>query len=255
MKSSSKTPWIICRQPRPQAQYRLFCFHYAGGSASAFFKWSQQLPVFIEVCAIQLPGREQRLGEPILTNISMIVTAIGEALQQNGMDKPFAFFGHSMGSLISFEVARYLRRHQLALPFHLLISGARGPELVDPRSPVHVLPDEEMLDEIDRRYQAIPKEIRHHEELMRLLLPTIRGDFTIVETYNYTIEAPLPCPISVFGGLADDVAQDELMAWQNYTRKDFKIRMFPGGHFFIRSAERFVIDAVVRELQSTFSLK
>lgn len=239
--------WLSCPQKNTRARYRLFCFPYSGGSASIFVPWARALPASIEVWPIQLPGRGARLSEPPFTQMNALVQALFQAILPY-LDKPFIFFGHSMGALLSFELARYLRRHAGLLPVHLIASGHRAPQVPDPDPPIHNLPEPAFLDEL-RRLNGTPEEILHHDELRQLLLPTLRADFTVCETYAYTNDEPLECPISAFGGLQDkDVARYHLEAWQLQTRSTFTVRMFPGDHFFLNTARSLLLQALVREL-------
>ncbi|MBA2682586.1 MAG: thioesterase [Ktedonobacteraceae bacterium] len=239
--------WIVCPQPRPAALVRLFCFPYAGGSASLFREWSAFFPREIEVCAIQLPGRENRLAEPPLSEFEPLVQRLADAISPY-LDKPCAFFGHSLGALVSFELARFLRQREGFCPVRLLVSAHRAPQLPDPHPPVYDLPLPEFLQTL-RGLQGTPEEILHHEELMQLLLPTLRADFTLAETYRYVPDEPLACPCSAFGGLRDShVSRAELAAWQQQTSSTFLVRMFPGDHFFLHSDRMLLVRAIADEL-------
>ncbi|MEQ8964161.1 MAG: alpha/beta fold hydrolase, partial [Coleofasciculus sp. C2-GNP5-27] len=149
--------WVICRKPNAQAKLRLFCFHYAGGGAWSFRDWSDNLPSSVEVCSIELPGRGFRLAEAAFTSLDPLVRAIADVLVPH-LDKPFAFFGHSMGGLVSFEVARVLRTNQGLNPVHLFVSAHRAPQLPDPDPPIHNLPEPEFLDEL-RHLEGTPEEV------------------------------------------------------------------------------------------------
>ncbi len=224
--------WLTCSKPNPQAKVRLFCFPYAGGGSLIFREWSQELLPYIEVYAIQLPGRESRLQEPAFNRLQPLVEQLSQAILPN-LNQPFAFFGHSMGGLIAFEVTRCLRRLGLR-PMHLFISGARAPHLPDLDPPIHNLPQIEFIEEL-RRFNGTPTTILENAELMELLLPTLRADFAVLETYIYTPEPPLSCPITVFGGLEDEIVnQDELKAWKEHTNQTFCLQMLPGNHFFLQ---------------------
>jgi medium-chain acyl-[acyl-carrier-protein] hydrolase len=161
---------------------------------------------------------------------------------------PWAFFGHSMGALISFELARQLRRQYGLEPVALFVSGYRAPQLAPAEPPIHHLPDAQFVAAIGR-LQGTPEAVLRHAELMRLLLPVLRADFTLCETYRYVAEEPLRCPISAFGGLQDDkVHYRELSAWRDQTQAAFRLRMFPGDHFFLRSAQGLLLHVVSQEL-------
>ena len=239
--------WITCPRPNPSALVRLFCFPYAGGSASLFREWPALLPREIEVCAIQLPGRENRLAEPPLTEIELLVQMLEQTIFPY-LDKPYAFFGHSLGALVSFELARSLLQKEGSCPVRLLVSAHRAPHLPDPHPPIYDLPLPEFLQKL-RMLQGTPEEVLQHEELMQLLLPTLRADFTLAETYVYLPGEPLPCPCSAFGGLRDtNISRAELAAWQQHTKGPFLVRMFPGDHFFLQSDRILLLRAIADEL-------
>jgi len=228
--------WIKRTGQDPQTCFRLFCFPYAGGGASIFRTWPQRLPPDIEVCAIQLPGRENRLKETPFAKLSPLIDALADVLYPY-MDFPFAFFGHSLGSLISFELTRRLRRQKAPCPLQLFVSGCRAPQIPDPDPPIHQLPDAEFTEEM-RRFKGTPKAVLDNPELMEVFLPLLRSDVGLYETYIYDHEAPLDCPISAFGGLEDEeVSREELAAWYAQTRSRFNIQMFPGDHFFLNGKE------------------
>ncbi|MBE9170818.1 thioesterase [Pleurocapsales cyanobacterium LEGE 06147] len=236
MTIASSNPWITCPNPNPHASLRLFCFPYAGGGALSFRGWSAQLPLTVEVCPIELPGRGMRLREAPFTQLVPLVEAIAESLLPY-LDKPFAFFGHSMGALVSFEVARYLCWVCADSPAYLFVSGRRAPQLPDPDPPIHALPEAEFIEEL-RRLNGTPETVLANDELMQLLLPVLRADFAVLETYTYQPEPPLSCPLAALGGLQDpDVSGEMLKAWQEQTSTDFSLQMFPGDHFFLHTAQ------------------
>ena len=247
-KARQLNTWITCPNPKPQARLRLFCFPYAGVGASIFHPWSRLLPPDIELCSIQLPGRESRLREAPYRQLLPLVESLSEALQPF-LDKPFAFFGHSLGALICFETARYLRRHHSLEPAHLFVSGRRPPHLSNPEPPLHTLADLDFIQQVQRRYNGIPQAILQDRELMQLFLPILRADFQLFESYHYTDAPPLNCPISAFGGWQDRrVTEKELSHWRDQTLKTFNLKMFPGDHFFLQSARTFLLQALTKEL-------
>ncbi|HVQ39977.1 MAG TPA: alpha/beta fold hydrolase [Pyrinomonadaceae bacterium] len=248
--SSQRTgdPWLVVLAPRPAARLRLICFHYAGGGAHAYRTWDRSLPPSIEVVAVQFPGRGARLREEPLTSVDVLLPALMEGLLP-ALSKPFAFFGHSMGALIAFEVTRSLRRLRKTLPVHLFVSGRGGPRERDWDVKLSDLPEEELIAELVR-YGGAPKEVLENTELMRLMLPTIRADFKVCETYSYVREEPLDCPISACNGVEDfELKQERLEAWRDET-STFKSRMFPGSHFYLQKSEHSILQAIVRDLES-----
>ena len=240
--------WIKRLRQDPQTRFRLFCFPYAGGGASIFRTWPQRLPRDIEVCAIQLPGREERLAEPLFDRLASLIDVLVNVLHPY-MDLPFAFFGHSLGSVVAFELTRRLRRQKASCPLQLFVSGSRAPQILDPDPPLHQLPDAEFIEEL-RRFNGTPLAVLDNPELMELLLPLLRSDMRLLETYGYDHEAPLDCPISAFGGLADkEVSRDELAAWRDQTRSRFRMQIFPGDHFFLNGKESIrLLEAISMDI-------
>lgn len=241
-----KSAWFSSRSSRSQSQYRLFCFPYAGGSDTAYRTWQRCVRQAIEVVPIQLPGRGARISEPPFTRLAPLVLELSQSLHPE-MDGRFAFFGHSMGGLIAFELARQLRREQRQLPVHLFISAKCCPRRCE-RMPGAELSDTQMI-EVLREYEGTPSEVLDHAELMNVLLPTIRADMEMCNTHVCDPEPPLDCPITVFGGLNDNVScRSCLEGWREHTTGPFTLRMFPGGHFFIQKWEQAVLDVICREL-------
>jgi medium-chain acyl-[acyl-carrier-protein] hydrolase len=244
---SNYNSWVICPKANPSAALRLFCFPYAGGSSFIFRTWCDSLPPSVEVCAIELPGRGKQINLPPFHKIEPLVDAIASIIYPY-LDKPFAFFGHSMGSLVSFVLARLLRQKYGILPAHLFVSGRRAPQLPDVDAPIHNLPEAAFIEEL-RHLNGTPPAVLENAELMELFLPILRADFAVLETYIYTPESPLECPITAFGGLQDsEVSYDELQAWQAQTKANFNLHLFPGDHFFLHSAQPAVIEKLAQYL-------
>lgn len=245
--------WVTCPKPNPQARLRLFCFPYAGGAASLFRTWSEELPSEVEVCPVQLPGRESRFREARYTRLMPLVHALGDVIRPY-LTLPFAFFGHSMGALIGFELARYLRRQNAPTPTHLFVSAHRAPHLPDPKAPIYDLPDPQFLEEL-RLLNGMPPKVLENAELMELMLPLLRADFAIAETYSYTEDTPLACPISAFGGLADgEVSHEEMAAWHAQTLSTFRLCMLPGDHFFLFKQRPMLLQAISEEVVQMLAL-
>jgi medium-chain acyl-[acyl-carrier-protein] hydrolase len=239
--------WLAYRDVNPRARLRMFCFPYAGGGASVYRGWGKSLPADVEVCPVQLPGRESRMREPAFNRSEPMITAVADALQPY-MDLPFVFFGHSMGAAIGFELSRELRRRGKTLPLHLFASGRRAPQMPAREEPIHDLPEPEFLVKL-RELNGTPEEVLQHEELMRLLIPILRADFAVNETYEYKEEEPFDFGISAFGGLGDeDVTREDVEAWQIHTRGRFRMRMLPGDHFFLTGSKDLLHEAVSRDL-------
>lgn len=248
---SSKSAWLPFYQPAPQARLRLFCFPYAGGSAQVYRPWQEVLPVDVQVCEVQLPSRWNRLREPPFTRVASLVTAAVKDLRPY-LVEPFAFFGHSLGALVAFEIARALRRQRCPGPVHLYVSGRRAPQIPyawqDP--PLYTLPDSEFLERLTVHYQGVPEKVQQDQELMRLMLPILRADVEAYATYTYAPEPPLDCAISVFGGLDDRTTTAEnLEAWREQTSSSFTLERFPGDHFFINDANNRFLNVLGKHLQ------
>ncbi len=249
----TNTPTFNCvvtyPKPNSQANLRLLCFPYAGGSTLSFRTWSNSLPTTVEVCPIELPGRGTQISSVPFTQLEPLVQAIAQALLPH-LNKPFAFFGHSMGALISFELARLLRKQNEREPLHLFVSGRRAPQIPSQEPPIHTLPEPAFLDKL-RRLNGTPKAVLENVELMQMLLPTLRADFAVIETYVYATESPLNCPITAFGGLQDvEVNFDDLQAWRRQTNASFSLQMLPGDHFFLHSAQAMLLQSLAQQLQA-----
>lgn len=243
------TPWIQGWQHKTSARLRLFCFPYAGGGASIYRDYSDQLPADIEVWPIQLPGREHRFTETPFSTLKELIEALQQALQPY-LDVPYAFFGHSMGALISFELVRALRTQgTVADPRHLILSGYPAPQLPNLDPPTHHLPDSLFLEKVCHPSEA-PEEIRLHPELLQLLLPLLRADFALCETYTYSAAPPLDCSISAYAGIQDPgLSQESMMAWKEQTTGPFQVRFFPGDHFFLLQEQPQLLMALTRDLR------
>jgi medium-chain acyl-[acyl-carrier-protein] hydrolase len=240
--------WIVFRKPNPQARLRLFCFPYAGTGASIFRTWSDGLPADVEVCPVEFLGRGTRMMETPFTQLPPLVQALAQALAPL-LDKPFAFFGHSLGALVGFELARQLRRQYGVQPVRLFISADRAPQIPHQDRTIHALPEGEFLVEL-RRLNGIPGKVLEEVELMQIMLPVLRADLAVYETYVYSTERPLNCPISAFGGLQDHrVSRGDLEAWRGQTSGSFSLRMFPGDHFFLNTTQPLLLQVLSQELR------
>jgi medium-chain acyl-[acyl-carrier-protein] hydrolase len=208
----------------------------------------------LKLLTVQLPGREERLSEPPCTRLSEVVEGLARALDPY-LDQPFAFFGHSMGALISFEVTRRLRQLGKPQPVHLFVSAHRAPQLPSRQPALHRLPRPAFWREV-YRLGGTPAEVLQNPELMELAEPLLRADFAICETYQYLRERALDTPVSVFGGRFDEwVSLDELAAWRDLTRGEFKLRMFASNHFFVHSARVALVRAIEADLQSQLDVQ
>jgi medium-chain acyl-[acyl-carrier-protein] hydrolase len=246
--------WVSCPRPNPGAKVRLFCLPYSGAAANIYYPWAEMLPPSWEICPVQLPGHGTRMSEPLADRIDPLVQALATGLSPF-LDKPFALFGHSMGALLGFELARHLRRGGQPLPVHLFVSGHQAPQLPDRNPPLHALPEREFIEKL-RELNGTPEEVLKHAELLQLLIPILRADFAVCETYVFGADAALECPISAYSGLGDGyVTREELESWREHTTNRFTIRMFPGDHFYLNTARPYLLQAVARELEQTLALR
>jgi medium-chain acyl-[acyl-carrier-protein] hydrolase len=240
--------WVSCSRPKLHARIRLFCFPYAGAGSSLFYTWSNLLVPEIELYLVHLPGRDGRIREAPYRQLCPLIEQLTEDLIPY-LDKPFAFFGHSMGSLISFEVARQLRRRNGPQPIHLFVSGRQPPHGSSTTPNMHHLPEKEFLETAQRYYGALPEIILQDSELVSLFASMMRADVTMVETHEYEPEVPLDCGITAYGGLHDlSVTEDNLTEWREQTTAGFNLKMLPGEHFFIQSARAALIQDINNRL-------
>lgn len=241
--------WLL---PESESEFRipLFCFPYAGSSAQIFRSWQQELPKKIEVIPVHLPGRGKRVREKPFTELLALAEVLTAELSPH-VDKPYALFGHSLGATIAFEVARSLRREGRPLPLHLFVSGCRAPQLADPRRRSYNLPAADLIDRL-RKLNGTPSQILESPAIMEFFLPIIRADLQMIQTYNYSVEAPLSCPISAFGGWQDLEEPPEMIsAWREQTSSSFQRQMFAGDHFFLHSEHDHLLQAISQQLTLT----
>jgi medium-chain acyl-[acyl-carrier-protein] hydrolase len=229
---------------------RLFCFPHAGVGPSVFRGWADDLDADTEVCLVQLPGRESRLHEPLFSSIAELVPPLTDGIK-GLLDRPFAFYGHSLGATIAFEVARRLRRTLGIIPDHLFVAASPAPQVPWSHPPVRFLREGEFLREIQRRYGGVPSEVMDSAEVRDIFVPILRADVTMVETYVCLLDAPLDCQITAFGGTDDlMVSQSSLEAWQQQTSSQFSLHKLQGNHLFLRSARNTLLELIGSGLKS-----
>jgi len=186
--------------------------------------------------------------EPPYSQLPPLIETLAEALLPL-LDKPFALFGHSLGALVSFELARQLRTKHQARPVRLIVSAGPAPQIPHSGPPIHNLPEPEFSAEL-LRLNGTPRELLDHKELMDIVLPSLRADFALYESYEYSTAPPLNCPISTYGGFNDQkVNHNDLEAWRDQTSVSFSIRMFPGDHFFLKTTQSLLLRALSQELR------
>jgi medium-chain acyl-[acyl-carrier-protein] hydrolase len=247
MNDKLSNKWFLFPKPNPAAALRLFCFHYAGGNAQVFHEWPGRLPPNVEVVAIQLPGRGHRFGEPLIRRLAQLSRVLAQELSPY-LDKPFIFFGHSLGALLCFETARSLRRENRRQPAHLFVSATEAPHRRRKEESLSDLPKGALVKKL-REFNGTPVEVLQNDDLMDLMLPTIRADCELSESYEYHHESPLECPITIYGGIDDyEVEAERLAAWREMTSGAFEIRMFSGDHFYINSSQAIFLEIFAADL-------
>jgi medium-chain acyl-[acyl-carrier-protein] hydrolase len=235
--------WFVRLRARPAPRMRLVCVPSAGAGASVFGRWPDLLPADVEPWAVQLPGRETRRREESLIDIHAIADEC-MALIDPLLDLPIAFFGHSMGALIAFELTRRLRDRGEE-PAALFVSGRAAPHIVRGSPEIETMADDAFIDEMDRLYGGVPGLLRTDQEFRELYLPPLRADVTAVARYRPSDGAPLGLPVHVVGGTKDhSVPRESLDAWEPYASGDFDVHMFPGDHFHVYTAREAVIALV-----------
>ena len=235
--------WLPPLRRLERVDLRLCCFPYAGGSAVTFAMWPERLLPTIDVRPLQLPGRGARLREAPLRSVGELAPPIAAALVPL-LDRPVAFFGHSMGALLAFEVVRLLRRQGESLPVQLYVSGRRAPHIPDDDCPSPDVSDEALAAWL-HALNGTPRDVLENPDLMRVILPVLRADIAVCRSYDFTPEPPLPVPITVFAGVDDpETAEGRLDAWREHTSGRTVVRQFPGDHFFLHSAEQSVLTVL-----------
>jgi surfactin synthase thioesterase subunit/glycosyltransferase involved in cell wall biosynthesis len=237
--------WFPNAEAGEVTRLRLFCFPHAGGGAAAFARWS----ILPDVCisAAHLPGRENRAVEPPLQTMSDLVTALADAIQPY-LNRPYGLFGHSMGAVVAFELAQLLRQRNQPQPEALFVSGARAPKFRRGWTPPPEPSNEEFKEEL-RRLEGVPREALENEDLLRVILPVLRADTTLYRRYTYTDRPPLNCPIHAYGGKSDpNVTREHLESWQEHTTCAATVRLFPGGHFYLQTAQQEFLKALAADL-------
>lgn len=247
MRHNAASSWIQCAIPRSKAHIRLFCFPYAGGGSLAFYNWPNAFSANIEICSILLPGRECRINEKPIKQIEQLIDHLITAISVR-IDLPFAFFGHNLGALVSFELARRLQAMQAPMPNHLFVSACHAPHLPNSQPQIHGLPRNAFIEEV-RKYNGTSEAVFENQELLELLIPILRADFAVFETYTHRPGEPLSCPITAFVGKADSkTSVNEIIKWQDMTKKLFRFKIFKGDHFFLHTNKDALTTKIAQSL-------
>jgi surfactin synthase thioesterase subunit len=241
------SPWIQVLASRSRANVRLICLPFAGGSAVAFHPWGPRLDPRIELWGIQLPGRGHRLHEPPCASIDQIVSLLADQLRDHA-DLPFALFGHSLGALVAFELARELRRRGGAQPVQLFVSGRVAPRELSPSPLLHRLNDADLIGAL-ADLNGIPEVVLSDRALMATVLPAFRADFNALGRWSYRAERPLDVPIRAYGGWSDPCAPAvRLGSWRLETSGHFSLELFEGDHFYFRREPAGLLASVGQAL-------
>ena len=249
-----RSAWFSTSRRPSAPRQRLFCLPHAGGGTAIYHRWKQQLPESVELVAVKLPGREDRLKEAPLDNLNELARQIAQEMESLA-DLPFSIFGHSMGAAIGYRVAVQLARRNLSQPHVLFVSSCRAPGSGPKEEPLHKRDDDAMLDGLLARYGSFSGGDPNNSgelQLMRLLAKTIRADLKMLETYEHDNPPPLDCEIVALGGTDDrQVSRAQLQGWQQLTSAKFAARIFPGHHFYLRSQEAAVVKTIVGRLTAS----
>ncbi len=247
--------WFVRPKKNPNAKYRLFCLPYMGGGASAFLNWADSTPSDIEVVAIQYPGREDRQHETPYEDVEKLVKDLAEAIQPL-LDKPFAFYGHSVGAGTAFKLAHYLNRKYTKLPKALFVGGWIAPHLKSPFKIIENLSEEAIKDDSGKpqiyqhlRNLEMGEDILSNQKLMDEMMPSIKADIILGKKYKYTETEPLTCPIIAFAGEKDTVFTiEQVKAWEKQTNNKFEFKVVKGGHIFLRESKDVLLKNIVDNL-------
>lgn len=228
--------WFRVLRPASQAIGRIICLPHAGGSASFFHPWARVLPPGVEMVAIQYPGREERIEEGCIDNMRLMIEALVQALTATPqlLSKPYVLFGHSMGAAVAYELCLALQQHPVRLPCRLALSAIEGPGRVRPGA-LHRAGDRVLLDEVIRLNPRLTY-LLSMPELTSLLLPALRSDYRLIETYGGDLPslARVTVPLVALLGQEDsELSEDDARAWQCVCGRDFHLQTYPGGHFYL----------------------
>ncbi len=235
--------WFKIYKTSPITKLRLFCFPYAGGSAQIFSKWAEYLPGFVDVIAIQSPGRGRRFSEKPIGCLKTKVQMLHQEILPYA-NEPYLFIGHSNGALLAYELARELQKSGHSNLKHIILSAKRAPHLPDIKEPIHDLPNKEFIKEL-KGYNFTPDEVLENDELMELFLPMLRADFSLSDTHDFDREYSLDSNATLFWGNQDeDVPLNDVLAWKELITGETNLIEFNDGHFFISSQENLFLKEV-----------
>ncbi len=241
--------WLVTFRPQPAARFRLFCFPYAGGGASLFNSWCENLVPDVELTAVQLPGREERIRDPLARRIHDVTAQLAPVLKPR-LDRTYALLGYSLGALLAYDLAIRLSADGTSIrpPSHLFVLARPAPHRKDSRPSFYEWPQEAFLAELQRRYGALPAVLLQSPEIMKIYLPIVRADLEMVDTYEPPEVGALRCPVSAIAGTRDLWTADEVIAWNSVTTGPFQYRTLPGDHFFLRDSREELCRIICESL-------
>lgn len=247
MRRIHRSKWFLISRPKPLARYRLFCFPYAGGSASAFLPWEDLLPPQIELVAIQAPGRANRLDESLLTSVAELAERLVGAIPPM-LDRPYVTYGHSMGSIVSFELLHLLKQRGLPLPRRYFAAARQAPHIPRRIAPFYDYPLKEFITEL-KRFGGTPDAVLENAELMEMLVPMLRTELRAAYAYHRDPVVKLECDVSVMGGARDEIVlPEELPGWQEHFQERMDFRLFDSGHFFMEDNKEQVVSVICESI-------
>lgn len=223
---------------------KLFCLPYAGGSETIYYKWKNYLQPLIEVLPIELKGRGKRFSEVFYENLEEAVEDIFENIKDKIVNNDYAIYGHSMGSLIAYELYYKICNENAKMPKHMFFSGYKAPSIPRKEKQICLLPDDEFIKEVIE-LGGTPQEVVESEELLQLFTPILRNDFKMLENYIYKEKkSKIQCNISILNGKEDDITLEEILSWKNHGDKGVKVYNFEGNHFFINTNLENIIKVI-----------
>jgi len=246
--TSTNTPWISCYEARENAKIRLICIPHGGGGSHVYKEWAEKLPDFIEVYALNFPGRGSRREENAICNMFELRDKIANVISQIS-DKPYVMFGHSVGALVAYEVAKEIEKQGIMPPLRLILSAHKAPEDSKEDEPMYTLSDEDLMSKI-LELGLLPQNVLENKELLDFILPPLRADFEISETYEYEKSDALNIPITATFGKTDPLLNEQdIQKWEKYTNSEYKIKEYDGDHFYTVSKQDILFNDIVKELK------
>lgn len=237
------------------SKIKLFCLPYAGGSATVYNKWRTYLNPNIQLVPIEMAGRGARFKESFYQSITEAVNDLYTNIDFKANHDPYAFFGHSMGSILVYELCRKIAADNRKGPAHIFVSGMYPPHIKKERKILHQLPLAEFKAEIIK-IGGTPREVFENQELMDFFLPILKADYKIFENYQYLPnDTKFDCGIMVFNGLSDQTTSAEMLEWGKYTSGFSKLYQYEGGHFFIHNHTAMIVDVINNTLGSYFAVE